>query len=238
MENLVVNYLTILGSSSEVKKAMDVVLGEENELSFGNFYPVPSDLLLAEIMPITQSDLSKLDQRHGLLSAQQWREANWTAVVDAMDTSIETPNKVKFYTYDLSPYGAMQRLSLMFPKLKFRVDYADEDNLGFDVGCYLLKNGEIVEVYEPKGGSEEAYDLAITLTGDDFYIGEFLMTLSETECVEEFPAICLNLAYKRKNLMEGWPLYILEFMEAKAVYDEEYEYANEVKNMIDNIKIG
>ena len=53
-------------------------------------------------------------------------------------------------------------LSKKYPTAKFECSFADED-IAYNCGSFSIKDGEIIEEYEPNGGSVEAYELAFQL---------------------------------------------------------------------------
>lgn len=58
----------------------------------------------------------------------------------------------------------IQKLSEIFPEVEFHYAYADED-LGFNVGRGIFKNGEI-DMTIPDGGSREAFEIVFFVNPD------------------------------------------------------------------------
>lgn len=145
------------------------------------------------------------------------------------DTEIKSAynNKIKFWTVDYTPYYDLIKISKKFPHITLRVEYADED-LGVNVGVYYLENGEMVDHHFPEPLTVDAYKMSIDITGDNYYITEFIETLKESESDEEFPKLCIELAYNERVLSGKFPIHILEHFEKLAVRDEDYEFASTI----------
>jgi hypothetical protein len=154
--------------------------------------------------------------------------------VDENDiTTLLEPNKVKFYSNQFCPYVELAKISSNYPNVTIKVQFADED-IGHNVGQFYLQNGEISEAIYPNGGSDEAYVMGMEITGDKFFVTDFLYGLDEDECEEEFPKTCINLAFKMRMCNSIYPTYILDMFEKWAVDVEDYEYASEISESIKN----
>ena len=129
MRNEVINILTVLGNSSNVKEVIDHITTDSEMFNI----ELPNTMIIGTV-----------------------------GFIDEL-------NKVKFWTYDVTPYEVILDLSIKFPTVKLKVEYADED-LGVNVGVYLLKDGEVVDSNTPKALSNEAYSMGIDITGDDYFI--------------------------------------------------------------------
>jgi len=152
--------------------------------------------------------------------------------IDVGDAStLLAPNKLKFYSDHFCPYEELSRTSRNFPTVKIKVEFADED-LGHNVGSFYIENGEVSDAVSPKGGSDEAYEMAIAITGDYFFVTDFLYGLEEDEITEEFPEQCIKLAFKLRKCNPIYPTYILKKFEEWAVEIEDYEFATEVNESI------
>lgn len=152
--------------------------------------------------------------------------------IDEGDTStMLNPNKVKFYSDHLCPYAELEKVSKNFPTVKMKVQFADED-IGYNVGEFYLLNGEMSENINPKGGSDEAYVMSIEITGDDFFVTDFIYGFSEDDAKEEFPKQCISLAFKLRKNNPIYPTFVLKDFEQWAVEIEDYEFASEVSKSI------
>lgn len=263
MANEVINILTVLGDSSEAKVVIDTITSDSEffNVSFNNFIPMPKDIRRTaspvwlmeqenydrwmkqygdsdreyhEGYPITEEMQQDLLSKYGVDTWEKWAMQYWGTKWDVQGTvSLGKPNKVKFWTYENTPYEAMVTLSKLFPDVKLKVEFADED-LGINVGVYYLVNGEKVSDHIPKPLSDEAYEMSMNITEDFYYVEGFLETLQEDEADEEFPEMCIRLAYNMRKTTKETPNFILRQFEAWAVADEDYEFANEVKKLINN----
>jgi len=152
--------------------------------------------------------------------------------VDKIDiTTTLEPNKVRFYSDNNYPHDELIKVSKNFPNVTIKVEFSDED-LGYNVGTFKMLNGEIFDWVSPRGGSDEAYEMSIQITGDHFFVTDFLYGLEEDEITEEFPDMCIRLAFKMRLCNTSYPTYILEIFERMAVEVEDYEFASEVNKLI------
>ena len=60
------------------------------------------------------------------------------------------------------PTKVFVALSQKFPNIKFECRYADEDT-GYNCGRFSVINGEFVDEFNPKGGSNEAYEFSLSI---------------------------------------------------------------------------
>ena len=92
-----------------------------------------------------------------------WNVANWGTKWGAYDASVEiAPGDLAVLRFDTAwshPLPVVAALSRRFPEERIDVMYADED-LGYNVGAYVMQGGEIIEERTPEGGATEARDLA------------------------------------------------------------------------------
>lgn len=257
MLNEVTNILTIFGKADDVKDVMSTILTKK-ELTFKNILPMPEEIyltmspskvvsqeryedwkeetkesfILNDSAPITGEMQTELFFKYGVDNWKDWCIKFWGTIRDVMDTVILDKNKIKFTTGDSTPFEVMIRLSVMFPRVTVKVEYADED-IGVNVGMYKLDNGEVTEHNQPLMASVEAYTMAIDITGDTFYIEEFLHDMTEDDALEEFPEQLIKVAYLKRSISKFLPTFILENFRAKAVKEEDYEFASEVKKAIE-----
>ena len=152
--------------------------------------------------------------------------------IDEGDTStMIKSNMVKFYSDEFCPYKDLETVSKNFPNVTIKVRFADED-IGYNVGEFYLQDGETSDNVNPKGGSDEAYEMSIEITGDDFFVTDFIYGFSEDDTKEEFPKQCINLAFKLRKNNPTYPSFVLNDFEQWAVEVEDYEFASEVRKSI------
>lgn len=159
-----------------------------------------------------------------------WSNANWGTKWNAYSTDDRGEDMISFETAWSTPYPVLVALSAKYPDATFHVRFADED-FGNNVGEYSLQNGRILNENIPEGGSEKAYEMAADITGYKDYFTDRLYDI-EAECVEElgeWEKECISIAYERDVLQE-YPRVVLDYMLVLAIADEDYEFAERIKN--------
>lgn len=88
-----------------------------------------------------------------------WSVNNWGTKWNAYDIERLSASSIKFNTAWSHPTPVVHAVSKKFPDEIIQVTYADED-LGFNLGEYLIKDGESTPVLEFVEGSVDAVDFA------------------------------------------------------------------------------
>jgi hypothetical protein len=161
-----------------------------------------------------------------------WSTSNWGTKWNAYSTNDTDVDEVSFETAWSNPYPVIIALSAKYPEAVFHMRFADED-FGHNVGEYSLKSGYVIEENIPEGGSEEALELAADITGYEDYITDRLYDV-ESESVdelEEWEKKYISIAYGKENLQE-YPKVVLDYMLELSIADENYEFAERIKNTI------
>ena len=161
-----------------------------------------------------------------------WSTSNWGTKWNAYSTNDTDVDEVSFETAWSNPYPVIIALSAKYPEAVFHMRFADED-FGHNVGEYSLQNGDVVDENIPEGGSEEALELAADITGYEDYITDRLYDI-ESESVdelEEWEKKYISIAYGKENLQE-YPKVVLDYMLELSIADENYEFAERIKNTI------
>ena len=161
-----------------------------------------------------------------------WSTDNWGTKWNAYSTNDTDVDEVSFETAWSNPYPVIIALSAKYPEAVFHMRFADED-FGHNVGEYSLQNGDVVDENIPEGGSVEALELAADITGYEDYITERLYDI-ESESVdelEEWEKKYISIAYGKENLQE-YPKVVLDYMLELSIADENYEFAERIKNTI------
>ena len=155
MPNHVKNVLRISGSEKEIDTLMNFVSDDESPFSFDKILPMPPE-----------NEMSDEYQSDPMPRWWYWRNANWNTKWDAYDVEVirETENNLcyTFYTAWSPPIPVLLVLSEIFKTLEFDYEYADED-LGYNLGDAIIKDGEFLREECPKEGSNEAFEKAIKL---------------------------------------------------------------------------
>jgi hypothetical protein len=253
MHNEIINRLTVLGEDSDVKELMDFVL-DKGEVSLKKIVPMPEEIhkttspswvvsqerydtwleeygkgfVLFDSAPITGEMQTELFFKYGVDNWKDWSVKYWGTIFDTIGTKILNNNQVEFSTCETTPFNALVRLSVMFPRVILKVEYADED-IGYNVGVYRLEHGQVLSNDTPEFSSTEAYSMSMDITGDYYYVEEFLWDLAEDEADEEFPKMCIEIAYEKRKLSQHLPMFILDEFERLAVKEEDYEFASDVQ---------
>lgn len=104
----------------------------------------------------------------GYATWYKWSTYNWGTKWNAYQQGDkrDTNNIIYFQTAWSTPIPVIKQLSKMFPIVEITLDYADEDS-GSNAGQIMFFNGEIVNHYEPKSQSIEAYNIYFELHPDE-----------------------------------------------------------------------
>ena len=126
----------------------------------------------------------------------------------------------------------IEALSRNYPDAVISLRYADED-FGHNCGEYTFQAGDLIEEYTPEGGSNEAHELAADIQGSPEWFLDRLYEI-EAECADELEDYEINsIRYVYdKGVLDEFPKVVLEVMEHMAVEDENYEFAERIKNTI------
>ena len=117
---------------------------------------------------LTQALADEYKAKFGHCDWYGWQTDNWGTKWNAYDQYSDDDNVIEFNTAWSTPYNLLVNLSKKYPQVTFEVEYADED-FGYNVGRYVLLNGEVTEENIPDGGSQEAIEMAMDIKGDDEY---------------------------------------------------------------------
>ena len=217
------------GDDTEIRKIMEYAWGKE--------FDTPEDLIehmLVKGSANLEEAQKALDNErlYGCRDWYGWSTDNWGTKWNAYSTNDTDTDEVSFETAWSNPYPVIVALSAKYPEAVFHLRFADED-FGHNVGEYSLKSGYVIEENIPEGGSEEALELAADITGYEDYITDRLYDI-ESESVdelEEWEKKYISIAYGKENLQE-YPKVVLDYMLELSIADENYEFAERIKNTI------
>jgi len=260
MPNHVTNEVTFLGSKSRIKELREKCKGDKSPFSFQAFCPMPNELqgtsspakivtekelqewkdkvakgelseLEKEYRPITKSEQKELISKYGFDNWYDWHLENWGTKWDCYDHRGEGDDGfIIFETAWSTPMLALGKLSRMFDDITIEVKYADED-FGSNVGTYTLQDGKIVDIYQPEYG-KDSIKLAMDILGDMSYWLEDRLVEDVEDELDDFQGWLVEIAHEEGNLLEEYPLPVLERLQELAIRDEQYERANDIKNKI------
>ena len=205
--------------------------------AWANEFATPDDLIehmLSKGSANLEEAQKALDNErlYGCQDWYGWSTSNWGTKWNAYSTNDTDVDEVTFETAWSNPYPVIVALSAKYPEAVFHMRFADED-FGHNVGEYSLQNGDVVDENIPEGGSEEALELAADITGYEDYITDRLYDI-ESESVdelEEWEKKYISIAYGKENLQE-YPKVVLDYMLELSIADENYEFAERIKNTI------
>jgi hypothetical protein len=169
---------------------------------------------------------------YGYQDWHKWNSANWGTKWNAYSQEAKEDGAIKFETAWSTPYPVIEALSRKYPEAVISMRYADED-FGHNVGEYTFQAGDIVEELTPEGGSDEAYELAADIQGSPEWFTDRLYDI-EAETADELETYeidSIRYAYD-KGALGDFPKVVLEVMEQMSVEDENYEFAERIKNTI------
>lgn len=173
---------------------------------------------------LTQALADEYIKKFGHCDWYGWQTSNWGTKWNAYDQFEVDENVIEFNTAWSTPYGLLVNLSELFPQVTFEVEYADED-FGYNVGRYVLLNGEIEEENIPDGGTYEAIEMAMDIKGDDeYYLGTWLVDDADEDGeLSDFAETLIQIAHNRGVLYDEYPVIVLEKLKELALADEQFE---------------
>ena len=264
MPNWVSHSITLKGKKSDIKKLTEFVKSEDRDFDFNKVLPIPKELqgTQAPTKIISQKEYDEQEKRlakgeltkeekdwgisRGLtqeLSSQyikkfgtdnwyDWQCSHWGTKWNASSPSIQD-DMIFFETAWSTPYNLLAKLSELFPTIEIQVRFADED-FGHNVGEYTLFAGEEVSSNIPKGGSKEAYIMALEIGGgSDYYTWEMLFDIDEGEELNDFYTTMIEISYKEEGVVdEGFPANVLNEFLNLALADENFELATKIRDIL------
>ena len=181
---------------------------------------------------LTQALADEYIEKFGNCDWYGWQTSNWGTKWNAYDQYEVDENCVEFNTAWSTPYALLVNLSELFPQVTFEVEYADED-FGYNVGRYVLLNGEIEEQNIPDGGTYEAIEMAMDIKGDDeYYLGTWLVDDAEDGELSDFAETLIQIAHNRGVLYDEYPVIVLEKFKELALADEQFERVVEIEKYL------
>lgn len=140
---------------------LDVAKRKEGlyEIDFEKIVPMPSN--------IYRGDLGDEERKkHGANNWYDWSVNNWGTKWNAYDIEKVDDNTIMFNTAWSMPEPVIKALSKMFPDVKVKIKWADED-FGSNCGEIHYKNGHEIYTNTPDDQSKEAYELVFEILGGE-----------------------------------------------------------------------
>lgn len=224
------------GDDSAIRKIMGY--------AWGKAFETPEDLV-SYLIESGRADLEDAQlalnniEKYGVQDWWEWSHANWGTKWNAYSTEYRSDGTIKFETANATPVNAMITLSNKYPEVEINVRFADEDT-GYNVGEYTLKEGKVISKYTPKGGSDEAVKMAIDICGEWEYIKELCMKI-EAEDIDDLndgDKRRIEMLLEKELIDEDYPIVVLQYMEKIAVDQEKYELAKAAKDASDTRSVS
>ena len=189
---------------------------------------------------ITQEMHDDFVERFGFADWYGWQINNWGTKWNASSVYWSDDNDfVSFNTAWSTPFDLFVALSKKYPQATFEIEYADED-FGYNVGEYVLQNGEEIDTNIPEGGSKEALELALNIQGgEDYYLGDDFCDVDEDEELSDFTIKMIEIAYDRDYMPTedcGYAKNVLEKFKELALADEKFELVALIQKELDKVE--
>jgi hypothetical protein len=158
MPNYITNKLEFKGNEEEVKNVFEYLKGKENDryIDFNTIVKTPDHIF--------QGNLGNEErEKYGKNNWHDWNLENWGTKWNAFRQEL-IENGIKFETAWNGVLELIKKASKDNKEIVFNYCFADED-FGYNIGAYIIKNGEVLERIEPEGGSEEALIMAEKILG-------------------------------------------------------------------------
>lgn len=175
---------------------------------------------------LTQELADEYKEKFGYCDWYGWQTANWGTKWNGYDQYEVDENCIEFNTAWSTPVSLLTTLSLKYPQITFEMEYVDED-FGYNVGKYVLLNGETIDQNIPDGGTQEAIEMAMDIKGDDeYYLESYLASIGEADEdgeLSDFAEDLIHIAHERGKLLEDYPTIVLDKLKELALADEQFE---------------
>ena len=148
MPNHVTSVITLSGDENRIKAMLEQIKNDEvgiGSVDFNKILPMPDNIYRGNL---GTQELTK----YGDNNWYDWSNANWGTKWNAYgyDNGVELEDsKLKFLTAWAAPHPILQKLSEMYPDIKFEHEWADED-IGNNCGRYVYYDGKRIEEYFPE----------------------------------------------------------------------------------------
>jgi len=166
MPNHITNILTIYGTDEQVDKVLEFIKNDElgvGTIDFNKITPMPPWIF--------QGNLGREDEeKYGEENCwYDWSIKNWGTKWNAygQPSNRNTENKIHFETAWSNVLELIRKLSWVFPDVEFFYQWADEDDIGANVGSSKIKDGELYNTLIPPSHSTAAYKMAFEITGQE-----------------------------------------------------------------------
>lgn len=182
---------------------------------------------------LTQALADEYKKKFGHCDWYGWQTANWGTKWNAYEQHEIDANVIEFDTAWSTPYSLLVNLSKKYPQVTFEVEYADED-FGYNVGKYVLLDGETIDQNIPDGGSQEAIEMAMDIKGDEeYYLEGYLVDEADEDGeLSDFAETLIQIAHERGKLSKEYPPVVLDKLRELALADEQFERVIQIGNYL------
>lgn len=182
---------------------------------------------------LTQALADEYKKKFGHCDWYGWQTSNWGTKWNAYEQHEIDANVIEFDTAWSTPYSLLVNLSKKYPQVTFEVEYADED-FGYNVGKYVLLNGETIDQNIPDGGSQEAIEMAMDIKGDEeYYLEGYLVDEADEDGeLSDFAGTLIQIAHERGKLSKEYPPVVLDKLRELALADEQFERVIQIGNYL------
>lgn len=137
------------------KHVLDSLAGENGEVDFNSVIPMPDTVF--------RGDLGIAERAtYGQNNWYDWSVNRWGTKWNAYSIDRVSDEVMRFDTAWAHPAPVIKALSKKFPGESVQAEYADED-LGQNIGAYIMVDGVIEDFNPMEEGSEEALEFAANL---------------------------------------------------------------------------
>lgn len=174
MPNHITNIVVVSGDENRIRAMLKAVQNDEHGVGSLDFN---------KIIPMPDND----DSYHWCIAnwGTKWNSYGYTGNIFFEN------GKMTFYTAWSAPHPILEKLSEMYPDIKFEHEWADED-IGSNCGRYVYYDSKRIEEYYPESSRERIEFAARVMESDPSNWGLYL-NASETDYVnfsdEEFEII-------------------------------------------------
>lgn len=235
MPNHVSNILTVKGTNEKVAEVIKVLMNDNEEVTFDNFFPMPEELrnVSSPVKVVSQKeyDEQKLELERKLASGENVWSTTLPITKEMQDEYLEKYGSDNWYDWAIENWGtkwgaysgyAINEDSVFFQSawstpyeamVRLSIMYPEveikvayaDEDFGHNVGEYTLKDGYEIDSNTPEGGSMEAMRMALNIHDGEDYY------LSENiyDITED-------------DIHDSWYNKLLHLIIEKEIIDEEY----------------
>ena len=241
MPNHVSNILIVKGTNEKVVEVIKVLMNDNEEVTFDNFFPMPEELrgTTSPTRIVTQEeyDQKKAELEEKLAKGEQVWSTSLPITEEMQSDLINKYGVDNWYDWAIQNWGtkwgaysvyALSEDSLYFQSawstpynamVKLSEMYPDveinvqyaDEDFGRNVGEYILKGGDEIDSNVPEGGSMEAMRMALDIQGGE----DYYLGDNIYEMLED-------------DIHDSWYNKFLHLIVEKEIIDEEYpNFVNE-----------